>query len=226
MRNIFTKQRPTKKDKAKAATLSHSCTYSLERNDLLKEGYMLMQSRSFLRLQSDVWKYRYFVILNNTLCIYKRRPGWKFNSSRVSPYKQIITLDDTVGIYPETLSRDDKKFVIRITKGRKDITLCAQSEEERNSWLSALLTAVTNNIVKESPGSSDSLSEEENRKLEFESLQSQRINRDRFSWTSSTLLEREADMSLHMFSTNMFKAQSMYELDRKRNPRYSFVIFM
>ena len=221
--------------KEKESSFSNERCVGDSNYEIVKEGYLLVQNRSIWTLPSHYWKNRYFCLSNEALRFYK-----KGTEEQATTHK--IPLDKYVKLYPEE-SRSKhfgKQFYIKVVKRRKVYTLCASSEEERNSWLTALLTAIANNIILQKPrdlsGSTSrigSCSEVELSEGDEtpELVRRRRVSLSvpqRHSWFS--LPERSNGKVNENWdkndTTSLFKAVSMFNLteNAKYNPRNSYVV--
>ena len=108
---------------------------------VLKEGYLFKQSHSVWKL----WKARYFILRRSGLYYYKEKSDTSGLPLGILSYRDISVQIDEVG-------DKKKKFCLRIHAEGKSYTLCCFSEEERNSWLIAILTSITNYILASREG--------------------------------------------------------------------------
>jgi len=104
------------------------------------EGYLYVQNRSFWRFPKHVWKRKYFTLKSDSLYI--------------SECKNEITQDSTcikigldTGIYPRDNINGRPKYYIRITTGKQNYTLRSTEEDDRNTWITSLLTSMSNTLM-------------------------------------------------------------------------------
>jgi PH domain. len=143
----------------------------------VKEGYMFVQNTS-------VWKpwamkAKYFILTKECLYCYKRRGDLDAIPKEVIPLDGIsVTLD-------EGKSGLRKRFYIRMTSPqlRKSLSLFCFIPEERNEWLTCILSALTNKYTdkglaktaRRKSGKTHSLAEcEFNRRNQLETLEQTR----------------------------------------------------
>lgn len=128
----------------KTSTMNNlpALTLSLHGIDtVLKEGYLFKQSHSVWKL----WKARYFILRRSGLYYYKEKGETAGLPLGILPYREISVQIDEIG-------DKKKKFCLRIQAEGKSYMLCCFSEEERNSWLTAILTSITNYILARRDG--------------------------------------------------------------------------
>lgn len=112
------------------------------REATLREGYLFKQSRSVWKL----WKARFFILKTTGLFYYKKKSYCSGLALGVIPFKDISMQVDEVG-------DRRRKFCLKIHADGKTFSLCCFSEEERNSWMAAILTAVTSYVIDQHEGS-------------------------------------------------------------------------
>ncbi len=64
--------------------------------------------------------------------------------------KQVILLDESVGIYPEDLKDKHKSHCIKISTKTNNYTMCAENEGVRDVWLTMLLTVISEKLLTRS----------------------------------------------------------------------------
>ena len=113
------------------------------REATLREGYLFKQSRSVWKL----WKARFFILKTTGLFYYKKKSHCSgLPALGVIPFKDISMQVDEVG------DSKRRKFLLKIHADGKTFCLCCFSEEERNSWMAAILTAVTSFVIDQHDG--------------------------------------------------------------------------
>ena len=194
--------------------------------NIVKEGQLFVQSRNLWRIPSNVWKQRYFVLNKDFLYFYKKGKSTD-RSPRVSP--EVIPLNENLGLYPEEACGKHLRFCIRITNGKRIYNLCANSEMERDSWLTAILSLITEQFLGRPLDSSRRISVSEDNILSDKSvfdLSAEEESFSRYSWFSPDSLDRKRSIfSSHSKSTtNIPKAISLFQISERTNPRYSYVM--
>lgn len=111
------------------------------REATLREGYLFKQSRSVWKL----WKARFFILKTTGLFYYKKKSHCSGLALGVIPFKDISMQVDEVG-------DRRRKFCLKIHADGKTFCLFCFSEEERNSWMTAILTAVTSYVIDQHDG--------------------------------------------------------------------------
>lgn len=111
------------------------------REATLKEGYLFKQSRSVWKL----WKARFFILKTTGLFYYKKKSHCSGLALGVIPLRDISMQVDEVG-------DRRRKFCLKIHADGKTFCLCCFSEDERNSWMAAILTAVTSYVIEQHEG--------------------------------------------------------------------------
>ena len=107
---------------------------------IYREGYLFKQSRSMRKF----WKTRYFVLRNDGLLYFR-----SINEKDGAPLG-IIPLT-RLSVHIDSIDTKRKpKFCLRLASRHfyfKTFCLCCFSNEERNNWLTALLTAISEDLV-------------------------------------------------------------------------------
>lgn len=103
---------------------------------VLKEGYLFKQSRAFWKL----WKARYFVLRASGLSYYK-----KASDCQGLPFGQIAI--KSISMHVDEIGEKRKRFCLKLGSDGKIYYLCCFLEDERNAWMTAILTAITSNIL-------------------------------------------------------------------------------
>ncbi|KAJ7370071.1 hypothetical protein OS493_034280 [Desmophyllum pertusum] len=111
------------------------------REATLREGYLFKQSRNVWKL----WKARFFILKTTGLFYYKKKSHCSGLALGVIPFKDISMQVDEVG-------DRRRKFCLKIHADGKTFSLCCFSVEERNSWMTAILTAVTSYVIRQHEG--------------------------------------------------------------------------
>lgn len=108
---------------------------------IYSEGYLFKQSRSMRKF----WKMRYFVLRNDGLLYFRTKLDKDGAPLGVIPLTRLsMHLDNT-----DTKSAKPK-YCLRLTSRHfyfKTFCLCSFSQEERNNWLTSLLTAISEDLV-------------------------------------------------------------------------------
>lgn len=113
---------------------------------ILKEGYLFKQSRHVWKL----WKARYFVLQQNGLVYYKEKSDIECAGRPLG----VLTFRD-ISMHIEEVGEKKRKYCLKIHSEGKNYFLCCFSEEERNSWMTAILTAVSSYLLALRDGASD-----------------------------------------------------------------------
>ena len=103
---------------------------------ILREGYLFKQSRSVWKL----WKARYFVLRASGLSYYKQE-----SDDRTSPLGVIAIR--SISMHVDEIGEKKKRFCLKLSADGKNYVLCCYGEDERNAWLTAILTAFTSNLL-------------------------------------------------------------------------------
>lgn len=112
---------------------------------ILKEGYLFKQSRHVWKL----WKARYFVLQNNGLLYFKKK-------SDICTGRPLggLTFRD-ISMHIDEVGDKKRKYCLKIQSEGKNYCLFCFSEEERNSWMTAILTAVASYMMAVRDGATD-----------------------------------------------------------------------
>lgn len=113
---------------------------------ILKEGYLFKQSRHVWKL----WKARYFVLQTNGLVYYKEKSDLECAGRPLG----VLTFRD-MSMHIEEVGEKKRKYCLKIHSEGKNYLLCCFSEEERNGWMTAILTAVTSYLLAVRDGASE-----------------------------------------------------------------------
>ena len=108
---------------------------------IYREGFLFKQSRSMRKF----WKTRYFVLRNDGLLYFRTKLDKDGAPMGVIPLTRLSMHIDDV----DTKSAKPK-FCLRLTSRHfyfKTFYLCCFSAEERNNWLTSLLTAISEDLV-------------------------------------------------------------------------------
>ena len=106
----------------------------------IKEGYLWKQSKSMPLKRR--WKRRYFILSEDKLYLLKEK-----NEESVSA--KIIRILDIVSLMAEDFGFRRKKFGLRLRANNKEsYVVSCNSEDERNDWITAVLTAKSCSLVK------------------------------------------------------------------------------
>lgn len=135
----------------KTSTMNNLSALALSLNSVdgvLKEGYLFKQSHSVWKL----WKSRYFILKRSGLYYYKEKSETERLPLGILPYRDISVQIDEIG-------DKKKKFCLRIQAEGKSYMLCCFSEDERNSWLTAILTSITNYLLASRDGEIEAFEE-------------------------------------------------------------------
>ncbi|XP_031566937.1 arf-GAP with coiled-coil, ANK repeat and PH domain-containing protein 2-like [Actinia tenebrosa] len=113
--------------------------------NILKEGYLFKQSRHVWKL----WKARYFVLQNNGLIYFKKK-------SDICTGRPLggLTFRD-ISMHIDEVGDKKRKYCLKIQAEGKNYCLFCFSEEERNSWMTAILTAVASYMMAVRDGATD-----------------------------------------------------------------------
>ena len=106
------------------------------------EGYLYMQCLCLWKFPTHLWRRRYFTLKNDTLYFTKDEKDI-LNQDKTSK----IQIEADTGIYPEENKKGKSKYYIKIISGIQRFVLCSTSENERDEWLSSLLTVITQKYV-------------------------------------------------------------------------------
>ena len=109
-------------------------------SDVLKEGLLRVQSRGFRRKANPrTWKQMYAILEESKLYLYDN----KFDETP----KFSITLDETVGMFRENTECGGICYCIRLTSRSLNCSICAEDENERDSWLTMMLTVISEKVL-------------------------------------------------------------------------------
>ena len=106
------------------------------REATLREGYLFKQSRSVWKL----WKARFFILKTTGLFYYKKKSHCTGLPLGAIPFKDI-------SMQVEESGEKKRKFCLKIQADGKAYCLCCFAEEERNAWMTAILSAVTLHVI-------------------------------------------------------------------------------
>jgi hypothetical protein len=112
---------------------------------ILREGYLFKQSRHVWKL----WKARYFVLQNNGLIYFKKK-------SDICTGRPLggLTFRD-ISMHIDEVGDKKRKYCLKIQSEGKSYCLCCFSEEERNAWMTAILTAISSYMMAVRDGATD-----------------------------------------------------------------------
>lgn len=105
------------------------------------EGYLYVQNRSFWRFPKHVWKRKYFTLKSDSLYITECK------TDNTAQNSTCIKIGLDTGIYPRDNINGRPKYYIRITTGKQNYTLRSAEENDRNTWITSLLTSMSNTIM-------------------------------------------------------------------------------
>lgn len=107
---------------------------------IYREGYLFKQSRSMRKY----WKTRYFVLRNDGLLYYRSILDKDGAPLGVIPLTRLSVHIDNID------TKSKPKYCLRLASRHfyfKTFCLCCFSNDERNNWLTALLTAISEDLV-------------------------------------------------------------------------------
>ena len=107
---------------------------------IYREGYLFKQSRSMRKF----WKTRYFVLRNDGLLYFRSNLDKDSAPLGVIPLTKLSVHIDSID------TKSKPKFCLRLASRHfyfKTFCLCCFSNEERDNWLTALLTAISEDLV-------------------------------------------------------------------------------
>jgi len=106
------------------------------------EGFLYVQNRNFWRLPKHAWKKKYFTLRNNSLYMTDSENDALRESESIP-----IGLD--TGIYPidNDVASGMPRFSIRITTGKQTYTLGSMEADDRDTWVTSLLTSMSNALL-------------------------------------------------------------------------------
>lgn len=109
----------------------------------IKEGY-LWKTKDGLPSRMWRWKKRYLVLSEDSICFLKDK-----GKSGKAP--KIVRILDVVSLMIEDFGIRRKTFGIRLKAGndRDSFLLRCRSEDERNDWITAVLTAKSASLLNE-----------------------------------------------------------------------------
>lgn len=109
-------------------------------SDVLQEGFIRVQSRGFKRITNPRnWKEMYAVLEKSRLLLFDK----KYDETP----KFIICLDETVGIFRENVQCRGDCHCIRLSGKYMNCSMCAENEEDRDSWMTMMLTVITEKVL-------------------------------------------------------------------------------
>ena len=109
---------------------------------IVQEGHLRMQRRSLRKTNPQTWKEMYMVLNESHLYCYTTKDD--------QIPKQMILLDESVGIYPADVKDKQKNYCIKISTKASNYSICAESEHERDIWLTMLLTVISEKLLTRS----------------------------------------------------------------------------
>ena len=109
--------------------------------DIIREGNLRIRRRGFRKTNPRTWQEMHAILEDARLFLYK--------DGDENP-RNIITLDEEVGIYPEDVHDKIAFYCIRLTSKDLSYSICAQNENDRDIWLTVLLTAISEKLLKSS----------------------------------------------------------------------------
>eukprot|EP00794_Sanderia_malayensis_P011814 gene11814-13038_t len=134
---------PTRTPADKYTRLDEGCSsVSTTMPVIVQEGHLRMQRRSLRKTCAQTWKEMYVVLNESHLNCYRRK------GDQVP--KQVIVLDESVGIYPEDMNDKHRSHCIKISTKSINYTMCAADECERDVWLTMLLTVISEKLLNRS----------------------------------------------------------------------------
>lgn len=104
------------------------------------EGFLYVQNRSFWRFPKHIWKKKYFTLKSDSLYISDAK-------NDITPNSTCIKIGLDTAIYPRDGINGSPKYYIRITTGKQNYTLRSTEEDDRNAWITSLLTSMSNNLM-------------------------------------------------------------------------------
>ena len=111
----------------------------------VKEGYLVYKKRafrdSFRRKPKDSCQ-RYLVLGEQTLYVYS------ISSAAKRQLKDCVDLRDISVFVGETERKDPKEFYFKICHKGKQWTLCSATENERDEWVIAILSGISENLPR------------------------------------------------------------------------------
>ena len=107
-------------------------------------GFFFVQSGC---LWTARWKNRLLILKGEYIFIYRTEKGF------TDQWIDKMHIDSNVQIYLEESETREKIKIyhIRLVKGWKTYNLCTNSEEERDSWITSLLTVISRNVMEYDP---------------------------------------------------------------------------
>ena len=108
---------------------------------IYREGYLFKQSRTMRRF----WKTRYFVLRNDGLLYFRSKLDKDGAPLGVIPLTRLSIHIDSI-----ENKAGKPKYCLRLVNRNfyfKTFCLCSFSSEERNNWLTSLLTAISEDLV-------------------------------------------------------------------------------
>ena len=107
------------------------------------EGYLYMQNYPTLGMLHNVWKKRYVTLKNGFLYFTEKKGDLIFHETTNK-----LELKSSTQIYQEDSHESEGKYYLRIIQHTKYFTFYTTNEDERNKWLSSVLTAMTQTYIK------------------------------------------------------------------------------
>ena len=107
------------------------------------EGYLYKKHQSVIGFPKSVWKKKYMKLKDGCLYITRTKGDVILHEKT----KKVEIKPDT-GIYPENDKKDKPRFYLRVNFCKKSYIFRTDNETERNTWLAALLTVMTQTFVK------------------------------------------------------------------------------
>lgn len=106
------------------------------------EGYLYLQAPGLWMLPTQIWRKRYCMIRDDKLYFLKDH-----EEKLIHGVTTHIKIEAETGIYPKEYQKGKHKYCLRIVQLKQTFILCSKDENERNKWLSSLLTIITRKYI-------------------------------------------------------------------------------